>query len=196
MLRIGLTGGIGSGKSMVAKIFESLRIPVYYADDRTKHLMNSDPQLIADLKKHFGSKTYSAGTLDRQYLAGIVFNNQEKLTLLNSLTHPATINDANQWMKEQTSRYIIKEAALLFESGAGEHLDNIIGVHAPAALRMQRVMMRDHLCADDVQKIMDRQMDEETKMKLCDYIITNDETQLVIPQVLLLHEKFNRPPGK
>lgn len=190
MLRIGLTGGIGSGKSTVAKVFETLGIPVYYADDAAKKLMNTDEELKASIIRHFGEAAYSNNELDRKYLASIVFSNKEKLELLNSLTHPATIRDAEQWMNRQTTPYAIKEAALLFESGAAAHLDKVIGVYAPQPIRIKRVMERDNLPAEEILKRINRQIDEEMKMKLCDYVISNNEQELVIPQVLKLHEQF------
>lgn len=190
MIKIGLTGGIGSGKTTVAKIFESLHIPVYYADDAAKKLMNTNEQLKASIIQHFGKESYQNGELDRKYLAGIVFNDKEKLALLNSLTHPITIKDAEDWMNKQTTPYVIKEAAILFESGAAEKLDYIIGVYAPQHIRVKRVMDRDNLPIEEVMKRITRQIDEEMKMKLCDFIITNNEEQLVIPQVLELDKKF------
>ena len=190
MIKVGLTGGIGSGKTTVAKVFETLGIPVYYADDRAKHLMNADEALKASIIQSFGNDAYKNGELDRKYLAAIVFNNKEKLELLNSLTHPITIRDADEWMKQQTTFYTIKEAALLFESGAAEQLDCIIGVYAPQHIRVQRVVQRDNLPVEDVMKRISRQIDEEMKMKLCDFVITNNDQQLVIPQVLELDKKF------
>jgi len=190
MLRVGLTGGIGSGKSTVASIFSILGIPVYYADEAAKQIMHSDPELKASLIKHFGEETYANDKLNRAYLASIVFADQEKLALLNSLTHPATIRDANLWMARQNSPYIIKEAALLFESRANEHVDFVIGVSAPAELRIQRAMMRDNISREEVLHRLNRQMNEDEKMKRCDAVIVNDEKQLVIPQVLDLHKKF------
>lgn len=190
MIRVGLTGGIGSGKSTVAKIFEVLGIPVYYADDAAKKIMNTDKELKAVLIKNFGEQTYRDGKLHRAYLASIVFNDKEKLELLNSLTHPATIRDASEWIEKQTSPYIIKEAALLFESGASDYMDYVIGVYAPQELRIKRAMQRDHITMEEVLQRINRQMDEHAKMKRCDFIITNDEEQLVIPQVLKLHERF------
>ncbi len=190
MLKVGLTGGIGSGKTTVAKVFETLDIPVYYADDAAKRLMNSNAALKALLIQHFGKESYKNGELDRKWLASLVFNNKEKLELLNSLTHPVTLSDAEQWMNKQTAPYCIKEAALLFESGAAEHLDYIIGVYAPQHVRVKRVMNRDGLSAEDVMKRISRQVEEEMKMKLCDFVITNNDQQLVIPQVLELDKKF------
>ena len=191
MLRIGLTGGIGSGKTTVAKVFETLGIPVYYADDRAKHLMNTNSALKASIIQHFGNEAYQNGGLNRKYLAAIVFNNKEKLELLNSLTHPITIRDAEEWMKKQATPYTVKEAALLFESGAAKHLDFVIGVYAPQHIRVQRVVHRDHLPVEEVMKRISHQIDEEMKMKLCDFVITNNDQQLVIPQVLALHQKFS-----
>lgn len=190
MLKVGLTGGIGSGKSTAARIFEVLGIPVYYADEAARQIMNSDKQLRAAIIRNFGEQTYKGGQLDRAYLASIVFTDNQKLQLLNSLTHPATIRDANKWIQQQTSPYIIKEAALLFESGADKYLDHIVGVSAPEELRIQRAMQRDHAKREEILQRMSRQMDEETKMKRCNSILINDEQQLLIPQVVQLHHKF------
>ena len=191
MLKIGLTGGIGSGKSTVAKIFETLGIPVYYADTEAKRLMNSSETLKKVIRQNFGEATYENDQLNRKYLAGIVFNDPEKLELLNALIHPVTINDAEQWMQQQSAPYSIKEAALLFESGAAENLDLIVGVYAPQALRIKRVMKRDGLTADEIMKRINRQVNEEMKMKLCDFVITNNEQELLVPQVLKLHQHFS-----
>jgi len=196
MLKIGLTGGIGSGKSTVAKIFETLGIPVYYADAEAKRLMNSSETLKKVIRQNFGEATYENDQLNRKYLAGIVFNNPEKLELLNALIHPVTINDAEQWMQQQSAPYSIKEAALLFESGATENLDFIVGVYAPQALRIKRVMKRDGLTTDEIMKRINRQVNEEMKMKLCDFVITNDEQELLIPQVLKLHQHFSSLSNK
>jgi len=190
MIRIGLTGGIGSGKSTVAKVFEVLGVPVYYADDAGKRLMNTNKQLQEKIITHFGAAAYPGNQLDRKYLADIVFKSPEKLALLNSIVHPATIADAEEWMQQQTSPYAIKEAAIIFESGAQEFLDYVIGVYAPVALRIQRSMQRDNISRDQVLGRMNKQIDETIKMRLCDFVITNDEQQLVIPQVMALHQQL------
>lgn len=190
MLRIGLTGGIGSGKSTVARIFEVLGVPVYYADAASKRLMQENDELVAQIKKAFGVEAYKDGILDRKYLAETVFVKSEKLDLLNSLVHPATIKDAAEWMAKQTAPYSIKEAALIFESGSQKNLDAVIGVKAPLSLRLQRTMDRDHITIEQVKARMNHQMDEDQKMRLCDYVISNDERELLIPQVLHLHERF------
>lgn len=190
MLKIGLTGGIGSGKSTVARIFQTLGIPVYYADAEAKRLMNSNETLRKTIQQQFGEAAYKNNQLDRKYLADIVFNDKEKLDLLNSIIHPVTIDDAEVWMHRQQAPYCIKEAALLFESGAAENLDYIIGVYAPQALRIKRVMQRDGLNRDEIMKRINRQINEEMKMKLCDYVLKNDEQQLLTPQVLKLHDEL------
>ena len=190
MLKIGITGGIGSGKSTVAKAFEVLGIPVYYADDAAKRLMNGDEELKEKIQKQFGNEVYKDGKLDRKKLADIVFNAPEKLNQLNALIHPATIKDAERWMQNQTAAYSIKEAALIFESGAQENLDYVIDVTAPAPLRIQRTMQRDGVTREEVIARMDKQMDETIKMKLCDFVLTNDEQEMLLPQVIALHEKL------
>ncbi|HVF81436.1 MAG TPA: dephospho-CoA kinase [Flavisolibacter sp.] len=189
-LRIGLTGGIGSGKTTVAKIFELLQVPVYYADAASKRLYKTDTGLMQKLKQHFGNDIYIEDELNRARLASLVFNDPQKLELLNSLVHPPTIRDAVEWMNKQTTPYVIKEAALLFESGSAEGLDFVIGVYAPQPLRIKRVMERDVATQDEVRSRMARQMNEEEKMKLCDFVITNDEEGLVVPQVMKLHEQL------
>jgi len=190
MLRIGLTGGIGSGKSTVARIFNVLGIPVYSSDDASKRLMNEDEELKKNIIKAFGKETYSNGKLNRKYLATKAFSDPDKIELLNSLVHPATIKDAIIWMEKQKAPYIIKEAALIFESGSDKFLDAVIGVKSPLSLRLERTMKRNNSTVQEVEVRMNLQMDEEEKLNLCDYIILNDEQQMLIPQALLLHEKF------
>lgn len=190
VLKIGLTGGIGSGKTTVAKIFSLLRVPVYYADEASIRLYHSNKELKADLQSNFGDEIYKDGVLNRSKLASLVFNDPLKLAILNKLVHPLTIKDAEAWMERQTSAYVIKEAAILFETGSAKGLDFIIGVRAPEHLRINRVMHRDSLSREEVLTRMQRQMDEDNKMRLCDFIIENNEQQLVIPQVLSLHQKF------
>ncbi len=189
-LRIGLTGGIGSGKSTVARIFELLGVPVYDADDAAKRLMHRDEELKKAIKENFGEEIYKEGKLDRKLLASIVFNDPRKLELLNSLVHPATIRDAENWVEKQSAPYIIKEAAIMFESGVNKMMDYVAGVSAPEELRIERVMKRDGVSREEVLRRMQRQMDEDKKMNLCDFILVNDEKQLLIPQVLELHQKL------
>jgi dephospho-CoA kinase len=190
MLKIGLTGGIGSGKSTVAKVFETLGIPVYYADDAAKRLMHEDAALQLKIQAQFGEAAYTNGQLNRKYIADIVFTAPEKLELLNSIVHPATLQDAERWMQQQTTPYAIKEAALIFESGAQEYLDYVIGVYAPTPLRIQRTMQRDGVTREEVIARMDKQIDETIKMRLCDFVVTNNEQELLIPQVVALHQQL------
>ena len=190
MLKIGLTGGIGSGKSTVAKVFQTLGIPVYYADDAAKELMNNNEGLKQQIILHFGKDVYENKVLNRKLLAQKVFNNPTQLHLLNSLVHPATIQAAEDWFVQQKAPYCIKEAALIFESGSQQNLDFVIGVYTTTTVRLQRVMQRDKTTKEEVQQRMDMQIDETIKMRLCDFVVTNNEQELLIPQVMALHEKF------
>ena len=190
MLKVGITGGIGSGKSIVSKLFGMLGVPVYNADEAAKFLMNNDPRIREQLVKHFGQETYAGGLLNRAYLAARVFNDPEKLQLLNSIVHPVTINDAVLWMNKQHTPIVIKEAAIFFESGSNTGMDYMVGVYAPQPLRLQRVIARDNSSHEAIVDRMNRQMNEEEKMKLCDFVLYNDEQQLLIPQVLNLHQQL------
>ncbi|SEV90626.1 dephospho-CoA kinase [Chitinophaga sp. YR573] len=191
MLKVGITGGIGSGKSTVSRIFELLGIPVYYADTAAKEIMQTDEALKTAVKEHFGAEIYGPdGKLDRAALGKIVFNDKDKLELLNSIVHPATIRHSDEWANRQTSPYVIKEAALLYESGSFQYLDKIIGVFAPQPMRIERVMKRDHVTREEVLARINKQIDDNIKMRLCDYVIHNDEQQMVIPQVLALHQQL------
>jgi len=187
---IGLTGGIGSGKTTVANLFAHLGVPVFNADDAAKKLMQNSPIIKNQLILQFGDKVYDQGQLNKSYLASIVFGDPEKLAILNSIVHPVTIQAALDWAQQQTSAYVIKEAALLFESNAKEGLDFIIGVTAPMALRIQRVMKRDQCTQAEVEKRMEHQISDAIKMKLCDKVIVNDEVQLIAPQVIAIHESI------
>jgi dephospho-CoA kinase len=190
VLKIGITGGIGSGKSTIAKIFGLLDVPIYYADAATKNLYHTNKNLKESLKQHFGDDIYINGLLNKSLLASIIFNDPVKLELLNSLVHPITHQDAENWMAKQKAPYVIKEAALLFESGSARTLDYIIGVYSPKHVRLKRAMQRDNASKDEILHRMDRQIDEDIKMKLCDFIIINNEQQMIIPQVIKLHQHF------
>lgn len=190
MLRIGITGGIGSGKSIVARVFNNLGIPVYNADTAAKRLMETDLDLQTAIRRHFGDKTFVQGKLDRSYLASIVFKDKAKLDTLNALVHPVTIRDAELWMQQQDCPYALKEAALIFESGSQSNLDFVIGVSAPQALRIHRVMQRDGLSREEVLKRIDKQLEQSLVMRLCDYVVVNNDQQLVVPQVLELHTEL------
>ena len=193
-IQIGITGGIGSGKSLICHIFQVLGVPVYDADSRAKIVMTTDGILIDQIKKEFGTLSYNEnGELNRELLGKTVFNQPDRLAKLNSLVHPRVAEHYNRWISEQsTAKYCLKEAALLFEAGSYQLLDKIIVVTAPDELRMKRVLQRDsHRTSKDVEHIFRNQMPQEEKVKLADYIIKNDESELVVPQVLKLHEWFN-----
>ncbi|MEI6586278.1 MAG: dephospho-CoA kinase [Sediminibacterium sp.] len=190
MLKIGLTGGIGSGKTTVSQIFKILGVPVFDADTAAKEAMEHNPVLKEKLIATFGAAVFVEHKLNRKYLADIVFNDAHQLDVLNALVHPITIAAAADWFATQNSPYVIKEAALIFEAGAGVGLDFVIGVFAPTALKIKRVMDRDHLSREDVLSRMNRQIDDQIKMKLCDFVIQNDNQALLTKQVLELHEKF------
>jgi dephospho-CoA kinase len=189
--QIGITGGIGSGKSMVCRIFSALGIPVYDADSRAKSVMTTDGILISQIKKEFGVLSYHAdGTLNREHLAQ-AFKSPEKLKILNNLVHPRVGKDYIEWVSQQNTNYIIKEAALLFEAKSNLGLTKTIMVFARKDLRIKRVLQRDkHRTLQHVEDIISNQMQDEEKIKLADFVIANDETQLVIPQVLMLHNQF------
>ena len=191
MLKIGITGGIGSGKTTVCKVFQLQQIPVFYADSQAKIIMQTDQQLINSIKAAFGSDVYSAeGILNRSRLAAIVFSDEEKLKKLNSLVHPAVFRAFDKWVEQQNAPYVMKEAALLFESNSYKDCDYIILVKAPQHLKIARIIERDAVPESDVLKRMNKQLSDEEKELRSDFIIYNDEQQMLIPQVLALHEKF------
>jgi dephospho-CoA kinase len=193
-LQIGVTGGIGSGKSLVCRIFSSFGIPVYDADSRAKALMTTDGILMSQIRKEFGDLSYDEqGNLNRTFLASSVFSNAERLKRLNSLVHPRVGEDYTHWYEAAKDRapYVLKEAALLFESGSHKYLDRIIVVFAPVDIRIRRVLHRDpHRTKEQIEEIIQRQLADEEKIKLADYIITNDESVLLIPQIVSLHQFF------
>lgn len=191
MLLVGITGGIGSGKTTVCKIFEVLGIPVYYADDRAKYLMHSNTALVNSLKETFGEEIYRNNQLDRAVLAAKVFNNKGELERLNSLVHPAVAQDALDWQMEHLDApYTLKEAALLFEAGSYKALNKVIVVTAPLQLRIDRVTARDQVTAEQVMARINSQWPEEEKVSLADFVIHNDGQQELIPQVLAIHEQL------
>ena len=190
MLKVGITGGIGSGKSTVSRIFEVLGVPVYYADTAAKILMTEDEELKQQIISEFGEEAYHAGELNRPWLARHVFSSEANIQRLNKLVHPAVIAHGAQWMASVKHPYAIKEAALFFESGSSSEIDFMIGVFAPRYLRMERVAQRNGWSVAEIQARMDQQIDDNIKMKLCDTIIVNDESQLLIPQVLQLHQQL------
>lgn len=192
MLKIGITGGIGSGKTTVCKVFELLGVPVFYADDVAKSIMYTDPVLKSEILKAFGENSYSKnGDLNRSYISSIVFNDKHELEKLNSLVHPAVFRAFDTWvLSQKEASYVIKEAALLYESDAYKMCDQSILVISPIETRISRVKARDGISAEDIQLRMNRQLSDEQKMKFADHILNNDEKQLLIPQIIQLHQQF------
>lgn len=190
MLRIGLTGGIGSGKTTVARIFEVIGIPVYYADAAGKRLMNTDPEIRQAIISTFGQNSYKGTEINRSFLISEVYEDDASLQLLNSIIHPAVFKDADAWMLHQNAPYAIKEAAIIFESGSNQFLDYVIGVSAPELLRIERLKKRDGKTEEQIRFWMNKQMNAEEKMSRCDFVVHNDEKQLLIPQVLELNAEL------
>jgi dephospho-CoA kinase len=190
MLKVGITGGIGSGKSTVCQVFETLGIPVFYADDAGKYLLENDSAIISSVKLLFGDEVYAGGVLDREKIAAIVFKDKTILGRLNNIIHPAVIRYSVQWMENQRAPYVLKEAAIFFESGSYKEMDVMIGVYAPRKLRILRVMERDSASQEKILERMSYQMSEKEKMKRCNFVITNDDEKAVIPQVRKVHEQL------
>lgn len=191
MMKVGLTGGIGSGKSTIAKVFSTLGIPIYNSDERAKELIQSNAQVKQSIVAEFGEEAYLNGEYNREFIAQQAFNNAEKLAKLNSIVHPAVRADFESWCETHTSSpYIIKEAAILFESGAYKGLDKTINVSASEQLRAERVAKRDASSIESVQQRMKNQLSDSERKELADFTIVNDDSQLVIPKVLELHQLF------
>ncbi len=191
-LLIGITGGIGSGKSTVCKIFEVLGIKVYDSDTRAKTITVTDTELKKEIIDSFGNESYKEGILNRTFLASRVFNNPEELKKLNNLIHPKVALDFENWVKENADQdYLLKEAALIFEINGQDHLNKVITVYAPEETRIARVLKRDsHRTKDDIKKIIANQFPETKKRELADYLIENGENDSLIEQVLALHSKI------
>jgi len=193
-LKIGITGGIGSGKTTACRIFEQLGIPVYYADERAKQLMAEEPELRSEIIRIFGPAAYQAdGQLNRQHIAKQAFNDQALLQQLNAAVHPAVARDSQAWHEQQQKvPYTLKEAALLYESGSDKALDKVIVVSAPEQLRLQRVMQRDGVDEAAVRARMDRQMPQEEKVRRADFVLHNDGKQSLIQQIQRIHQTLQR----
>ena len=190
MLKVGVTGGIGSGKSVVCRVFAALGIPVFNADEAARYVMANDQALKHAITGLLGEVVYVSGKPDRERIAAMVFGDAGKLKQLNALVHPVTIAYANDWMSAQEGAYAIKEAAIFFESGSYKEMDVMVGVFAPVDLRLARTVIRSGFTEEKVSAIMAQQMDEDEKMNRCDHVIINDDQQALLPQVLMLHEIF------
>lgn len=190
-IKIGLTGGIGAGKTTVARIFESFGVPVFYADVIAKQLINENIPLKQQIINLFGSKSYINNKYNTSYIASIVFNNRDLLKELNKLVHPYVHRVFKEWyLNNQSSAYVIEEAALLLNSGGKGFFDHIVVVSAPMDVRLKRVAERDQISMEDIRKRMNSQMKEEEMIERADSVIKNGENDLLIPQVLELHNKF------
>jgi dephospho-CoA kinase len=189
-MKLGITGGIGSGKTSVCKVFSCLGIPVFSADYEASNIMNSDDRIIRRINSIAGKDLYSAGSLNRSELASLIFNNTILLKKVNSLVHPIVFEKFIRWESEQRAPYVVMEAAILFESGASKLVDKIVTVVAPEAERVERVICRNKLTRDQVLDRIRNQMDDDSLMKLSDYIIYNSERDLIIPAILKIHEEI------
>lgn len=191
---VGVTGGIGTGKTTICKIIECLGYPVYYADDAAKSIMSNDQELIKQIKLEFGAEAYHLdGSINRVYMAREVFGNASKLEKLNALVHPAVARDFHRWTNRKKSRIVFKEAALIFETGSYKSLSYNLLVLSPLDLRLKRLLVRDnHRTKQDILNIIDRQMSDDEKVKLASYVIHNDEQQSIIKQVLVIVDKISK----
>ncbi len=188
---VGITGGIGSGKSTVCKVFEVLGVPVYYADDKAKYLMQHSPPLIESLTQAFGTEIYTNGKLNRELLASMAFNDKGLLAKLNSIVHPAVAQDGIEWQMQHSHHpYTLREAALLFEAGIYKALHHIIVVTAPVDVRIARVTARDNVTPEQVKARIANQWSEDEKVALADFVVANDGEHEIIPQVLKIHQQL------
>lgn len=191
-IKVGIAGGIGSGKTIICHVFKVLGIPVYNADLGAKLIMNKSDQVRLAVMQEFGDEAYSNGVLNRAFLAAQVFNDAAKLAQLNRIVHPAVIQAAEDWADAQTAPYSLKEASILFESGSYKKVDYSILVTAPIEIRIARVMERDQVTREQVLARMNNQMSDEEKTKLADFVIINDGITPIIPQVMALHHQFQK----
>lgn len=189
-MRVGVTGGIGSGKSLVCRMLSVMGVPVFYADVAARAVMEHQHDVVSAITALFGSQAYINGRLNREYIASVVYNDRSLLDQLNAITHPATVRFGEQWMAGINSSYAIKEAAIFFESGTDKSVDVMVGVYASKELRLARAMGRGNISEEKVLAIMAQQMDEDEKMKRCDFVLYNDDRLPLLPQVLRLHEEL------
>jgi len=193
-LLIGVTGGIGSGKSMVCRLFECLDIPVYYADSRAKWLTNHDPEIREKVVALLGHEAYdSAGHYNTRFVASAVFNNEPLLKALNAIIHPVVLRDTRDWVAQNAGApYLVKEAAIMAKAGQANALDYVVVVEAPVELRIQRILQRDNRAEQEIRAIIERQISDESRREISDFIVQNDNDSELIPQVLRLHEIFKK----
>jgi dephospho-CoA kinase len=192
MLRIGITGGIGSGKSTVSKILQTMGYPVFNSDDQARKILFQSKDLHDKLKENFGEEIIVNGIPDKVSLAKIVFSSKEKLKMLNELIHPLVRISFDEWILKQKSKIVIKEAAILIESGAYKECDKIIVVKSPEELRIKRVMKRDSVTEEEVKRRMKNQLPSNELMKFADFVIENDESHALLPQINLILTELNK----
>lgn len=190
VLKLGVTGGIGSGKSSVCKVFSTLGIPIFYADVAAKEIMDTDIEIMNKINSITGKDLYTNGTLDRTELARLIFNNGDILTQVNSLIHPLVFSTFKIWADIQKAPYVIMEAAILFESGGQKHVDKVLTVIAPVEQRVERIVNRNKLTREQVMERVKNQMDDASRIKLSDYVVYNSENDMIIPLVLKIHEEL------
>jgi len=188
--KLGITGGIGSGKTSVCRVFDVLRIPVFSADKTASEIMESEGSIRSKLNSIAGKDLYLNGHLDRMLLASIIFNNTSVLDMVNALVHPVVFDHFRSWSATQTAPYVIMEAAILFESGASKFVDRVATVVAPLEQRVERVIRRNKLSREQVLERMRNQMDDESRMKISDYVISNAENDMIIPAILKIHDNI------
>jgi len=190
MKKIGLTGGIGSGKTTISKVFKILEIPVYNSDEVAKHILSKNKLVRKKIVKHFGKQVLTKEKIDNKKISKIIFNQQEKLNFINSIIHPLVKSDFNNWCEEQKSKYIIKESAIIYKSNSDKELDYVIFVKAPLETRIKRIQKRDKKNKEEIFSIMKNQSPDDFLENKCDYIIKNDDNSFLIEQVLKLNEIF------
>jgi len=187
-MKLGVTGGIGSGKTSVCRVFNILGIPVFSADPEAQKIMNRDEKIVKEINKIAGRNLYKDGFLNRMELASLIFNNANLLAEVNALVHPVVFSNFERWADEQTSPYSIMEAAILFESGASRLVDRVVTVVAPMEERLARVMRGKKLSREQIMDRIKNQMDDESRIKLSDYVVHNSENDMIIPAILKIHE--------
>jgi dephospho-CoA kinase len=193
MIKVGVTGGIGSGKSLICQAFSLLGVPVYIADDAAKDLMDQDPQIKMRLTGIFGDTIYSEGKLDRPKLSGLIFNDPNLLADVNRIVHPVVRQNFNEWCGSFTSvPFVIQESAILFETKAADLFDYIILVSAPEEIRIQRVLSRPGMTMEKILRIMKNQLPEEEKIVRSHFVIKNDETHLILPHILSIYTEISK----
>jgi dephospho-CoA kinase len=190
MIKVGITGGIGSGKTLICKIFEKLGAPVFYADQEAKKILNKDRQVIEKIKHTFGQEIYDKNGINKANLANIIFNDSEALDKINGIVHPVVKDYFKEWLNTVDYPYAIEEAAILLETGSHQDLDYTILVYAPRELRISRAMQRDGATRTDIENRMKNQIADEEKFKKVNYVIYNDDSRMIIPQVLEIHEQL------